>query len=112
MKRMRSPEELEEALGGREAILFKHSPRCPISWAALEEMARFAEEHPEAPVHMVDVIEDRSLSNLIAERTSVRHGSPQVIILKDGRVVWHVSHHAVTAAAVLSATGSREPSSP
>jgi len=30
----------------------------------------------------------------------VRHESPQVLILKEGRVVWHASHYGVTATAV------------
>ena len=94
---------MEEALGGREAILFEHGPRCPISREEHEEKARFAEEHPDTPVHLVDVIGDRSLSCFIAERMSVKHEPPQVIVLKDGRVVWHASHCVATAAAVVEA---------
>lgn len=44
--------------------------------------------------------EDRPLSLAVAERTGVRHESPQVICLVGGKAKWHLSHHAITAAAL------------
>jgi bacillithiol system protein YtxJ len=42
------------------------------------------------------VREDRALSQAIAERTGVRHESPQVICLVGGRAVAHASHYDIT----------------
>ena len=49
------------------------------------------------------VREDRALSLAVAERTGVRHESPQAILLDGGRPIWHASHRDVTAAAVAEA---------
>lgn len=42
--------------------------------------------------------EDRELSLAVAERTGVRHESPQVICLFGGRPVGHASHYDINAA--------------
>ena len=34
----------------------------------------------------------RPVSNAVVERFGVRHESPQALLLRDGRVVWHASH--------------------
>ena len=76
-------------------ILFKHSSTCPISSAAYRQMSQV-----EADVSLVVVQRARDLSNEIASRTGIRHESPQVIILKNGEVVWSASHFDITAGAV------------
>ena len=40
--------------------------------------------------------EDRPLSLAVAERTGVRHESPQVICLVAGRAAAHASHRDIT----------------
>ena len=45
---------------------------------------------------MVDVIEERQLSQSIAERTNIRHESPQAIVLFKGSPVWNDSHFYIT----------------
>ena len=42
--------------------------------------------------------EDRPLSLAVAERTGVRHESPQVICLRGGRAVGQASHYDINAA--------------
>jgi bacillithiol system protein YtxJ len=41
---------------------------------------------------MVEVQRARSISAAIEDRTGVRHASPQAILVKGGKVVWHTSH--------------------
>lgn len=79
-------------------ILFNHDPWCPISARAFREMARV--EHDAA---IVDVSRARDVTAAIAERTGVRHESPQVLVLHGGRETWNASHFAITAAAVEEA---------
>ncbi len=100
MQRLRSIDEVRDILLQPVAVIFKHSTRCPISTAAHSQMQSFLESNPQAPVGLVNVIEDREISTEIARITSVRHESPQVLILKDGVVVWHASHYGITADAV------------
>ena len=77
-------------------VLFKHSPTCGTSAQAYDEMDDLLRSAPGLVIHLVDVLASRPLSREIAAKVSVWHESPQVIILRDGRVVWHGSHWRVT----------------
>ena len=91
---------LAAAIESPRAVLFKHSTRCPVSAYVIDEVMAFAEDHPEWPVYLLKVIEQRPLSNEAAERLGVRHESPQAFLLHRGRVRWHGSHNEVTADAL------------
>lgn len=90
--------DLEALLSQGTVILFKHSTACPTSWAAHLQVMKFTDAHPDCPVNMVSVIQQRATSNKIAERTGVRHESPQIIFLRDGKVVTAISHGSITVA--------------
>jgi len=60
-------------------------------------------EHPAVPVYLVDVLDQRPLSQALAARLGIRHESPQAIVLQSGTPVWHDSHFAVTADALAAA---------
>lgn len=96
-----TPAQLEAVLAAPVAVLFKHSTRCPLSARARAELtlAKVAG----VPLALVDVVAQRETSAALAERTAVPHASPQVLVLRGGRVVWHASHGGVTAAAVEAA---------
>jgi len=80
----------------RAVVLFKHSPTCPVSAAALSEFVAFVEEEPSAAAfRLVDVIGSRAVARLIASRCGVKHESPQALVFRDGRVVGHASHGAL-----------------
>ena len=84
------------------AILFLHDRWCPISANAYREMSRL-DSDTAAQTTLVDVTRGQELTHAIAERTGVRHESPQVIVLRDGKASWHASHFAITAKAVTDA---------
>ncbi|MDQ3653070.1 MAG: bacillithiol system redox-active protein YtxJ [Acidobacteriota bacterium] len=84
-------------------VLFKHSTTCPISSAAYREMERVGAE-----IGLVVVQRARGVSREVAERTGVRHESPQVFVLRDGAVVWTASHYDVTADAVKQAVSEHQ----
>jgi bacillithiol system protein YtxJ len=88
---------LREALASDVAILYKHSPVCPVSLRAIEEVRRFAERQPAVPVYVVDVVRHRKLAQQLARDLGVRHESPQVIVLRKGGASQHASHRGVTA---------------
>ncbi|HLP60121.1 MAG TPA: bacillithiol system redox-active protein YtxJ [Candidatus Deferrimicrobium sp.] len=79
-------------------IIFKHSSSCPVSMRAKHEMDRFLKNNPlEIEYEIVDVINNRKRSDEIVEIYSIRHESPQVIILdENGHVKWHASHYTIT----------------
>ncbi len=63
-------------------------------------------EKVEAPVNILEVQSAREISRELANLTGVRHETPQVIVLKDGKAVWNASHFDVTAGDVAKAVES------
>jgi bacillithiol system protein YtxJ len=87
----------------RPVVIFKHSLTCPISAAAYDQMAQFDGE-----VALIEVQRARELSREIENRLGVAHESPQVIVLRNGQVVWDASHFSITAEAVAAAVKKAE----
>jgi bacillithiol system protein YtxJ len=76
-------------------ILFKHSDTCGISARAYREMTKL-----EKRVALVTVQKARLLSNEIESRFGLPHETPQVLIVRDGKLAWSASHFRITADAV------------
>jgi bacillithiol system protein YtxJ len=91
-------EDLVQRSIQKPVVIFKHSLTCPISASAFEQMSRY-----KGDVALVEVQRARSLSNEIEQRLGVRHESPQIIVLRNGQVVWDASHFKITADAVADA---------
>ncbi|MBR9700782.1 bacillithiol system redox-active protein YtxJ [Candidatus Woesearchaeota archaeon] len=87
------------------AIVYKHSTRCPMSSVAYHQVQMYCDERPAAPVYIVDVINHRDVSKLIAKKTGVQHESPQIIVLKHGKVTWEASHSSITEEAIAGHAG-------
>ncbi len=100
MRELVTEDDVEDLLTNRIAVIFKHSTRCPISSAAHSEVENFAENHPEVPVYLVRVIQNRQASDQVASRFGVAHESPQALVFRDGSLIWHGSHYDVTSAAL------------
>lgn len=99
-------EPLVEGSGERSVLVFKHSLTCPISTKAFREYQSFLEGRPESDetvYTLVEVQNARDVSNAIADRTGVRHESPQAILMRGGEVAWHASHWNIEADALASA---------
>ena len=90
-------DELFEKSNEKPIVLFKHSLTCPISAGVYQEISG-----ADADVHIVVMQNARAVSNEIAERTGIRHESPQAIVLKNGKSVYSASHYDVTASDVES----------
>jgi bacillithiol system protein YtxJ len=59
-------------------------------------------------VALVEVQRARELSTEIENRLGVAHESPQVLVLRNGEVVWNASHFEITADAVAEAVRGAE----
>src|SRR5262249_34927748 len=90
-----SIDELVEESHQHPVVRFKHDPDCGVSAAAQEELEELDDE-----IVLLDVSRQHDLKREIAARTGVRHESPQVIVLRRGRVAWAASHFKITAKAV------------
>jgi len=94
--------DLPPLLAAPLAVLYKHSPICPTSGFAYEEVLAFRRLR-DVPIYLVDVIKHRPLSRALAERLGVVHASPQAIILRTGVPAWHRSHFEIQADALTRA---------
>jgi bacillithiol system protein YtxJ len=81
----------------RAVIIFKHSNACPISARAYREMQQLRD------VNLLEIQAAPEISREIEKLTGVRHESPQVILMRDGKAVWNASHFDVNAASVSQA---------
>ncbi|MCL4693538.1 MAG: bacillithiol system redox-active protein YtxJ [Candidatus Hydrogenedentes bacterium] len=112
VKPLNTLESLDACLSASKArplFIFKHSTACPISAAAYREVTEYATgtgaEDPD--VYLVKVIEDRPVSNKIAEVLGVAHKSPQVILVRDGQCAWTASHHGIRTERMREAVDAR-----
>ena len=101
LQRIQDERDVDTLFQADLAILYKHSPTCGVSVAALSEVEAFLGRCPDAVVFIVDVLAQRELSQRIATRSGVRHESPQVIILQRGTVRWAESHYGITLDTLL-----------
>ena len=82
--------------------LLKHSIACPISARGQEQFVGL-EEDGDPPLYAIVVQYARDLSDHIAKALGVRHETPQVLLIKDGEVIYHASHYDVSTDALRAA---------
>jgi len=78
--------------------VFKHSTRCSVSSMAKRSLEfNWQSAANGMPVYFLDLLQHRDISNLIAETLQVAHQSPQLIIIKNGKAVYHASQSEIDA---------------
>jgi bacillithiol system protein YtxJ len=82
----------------KTVLVFKHSNACPISARAYREMEKL-----DGQVNLIEIQAVPELSREVESMTGVRHESPQVILLRDGKAVWNASHFDVNVSSVSKA---------
>ncbi|SDC48866.1 bacillithiol system redox-active protein YtxJ [Niabella drilacis] len=90
--------------GSRPQLIFKHSTRCSIS-SVVKSRLNKGRLPDMVDFYYLDLIAYRDLSNAIAERYGIRHESPQVLLIKDRKCVYHESHSSVYMEDILDAAG-------
>lgn len=85
--------DLKEHSLPENCYVFKHSTRCPVSFAAADEVrgASFS-----LPLYWVNVVEQRPISNWVEACYGVTHASPQLILISNGKAVKSWSHGAIS----------------
>lgn len=93
-------EDLEKVLRDShqsDQLIFKHSNACGISnivKSRLEKESQVLKTHTD--VYLINVLRNRTLSNQLAELLTVRHESPQILLISDGECIFHSSHFDVS----------------
>ena len=86
----------------KPVAIFKHSTRCSISRMALKQFEKEYDLEGVVDAYFLDLIAHRDISNEIALRFNVHHESPQLILIKNGKAVYNVSHSDIDAQALKS----------
>jgi bacillithiol system protein YtxJ len=82
-------------------IIFKDSMTCGISAHAKERLKDgYSLLEGKADFNYLDLLSFRPISALIAKELMVTHQSPQIVVLKDKKVVYTASHHAINPASI------------
>ena len=81
----------------KPVAIFKHSTRCSISRMALKQFENEFNSSDKVTPYFLDLIAHRDISNEIATRFGVHHQSPQLILIKEGKAIYNVSHSDIDA---------------
>jgi bacillithiol system protein YtxJ len=84
----------------KPVIIFKHRTRCSISRMALKQFEREFDLNDTVDAYFLDLIAHRDISNEIASTFNVYHESPQLILIRNGKAVYDVSHSDIDAGAL------------
>lgn len=79
-------------------VLFIHDRFCATSAAAYREMSALG-----GVVHLILTGDQQHLSARVENYTGIRHESPQVIILWNGKALWSAAHYQIRREDVLHA---------
>ncbi|MBT8233492.1 MAG: bacillithiol system redox-active protein YtxJ [Saprospiraceae bacterium] len=92
-------EKISQESFEKPVAIFKHSTRCGISRMVLRnfEGEIKSKDSVNTELYFLDLIANRDISNEIASKFDITHESPQLIIIKDGKAIFDVSHHGISA---------------
>lgn len=90
-------QDIKEASAQKTQIIFKHSTRCGISRMVIKQFVEdFELSEDQVDLYYLDLIDYRAVSNAVEDVFNVIHESPQLLIIKDGHVIKHASHGAIS----------------
>ena len=96
-------EELKKDSFHQPVVIFKHSTRCAISSLALDRLENAGKNGDDRfTPYFLDLIRYRHISDQIAREFDVFHESPQLIMLRDGKAVYHNSHLGISYGDLVS----------
>ena len=90
-------EEIVALSNEKPVAIFKHSTRCSVSRFALKQFENKFDSADAVDTYFLDLIAHRTISNEIANRFQVVHQSPQLLLIKNGKSVYNVSHSDIDA---------------
>ncbi|MEK6478900.1 bacillithiol system redox-active protein YtxJ [Catalinimonas sp. 4WD22] len=98
LDRLETIEEIKIKSENQPILIFKHSTRCSISSMALNRLERDwkSELSESSDAYFLDLIKNRDISNAVATTFNIDHQSPQVLIIKYGKCVYHNSHMGIS----------------
>ena len=97
LDKMEQLDEISDLSKDRPQFIFKHSTSCGISGMVLRMFKQsYNLESDEADLYYLDLHSHRQISNEVSRKFGVHHQSPQLLVIKNGEVVDHNSHGAIS----------------
>ncbi len=95
--------ELQILSESKAQIIFKHSTTCSISSMAKRTVDYEITDEMIAKydIYYLDLLKYRAISNSIASIFNVKHESPQILIIQNGKCIYHASHSDVSIETAL-----------
>lgn len=87
--------EIKKISVNKTIAIFKHSTRCGISRNVISRFEKQFANQEQIEFYYLDLLNFREISNTIASHFNVTHQSPQLLIIKNGKVINHASHHHI-----------------
>ncbi|MDR4954165.1 bacillithiol system redox-active protein YtxJ [Chryseobacterium sp. ES2] len=105
-KKIESEEDLAKAIEDsfqNKIAIFKHSTSCFISRTVLKNFEKEIENSDQpVNVYYLDLLAHRPVSNKIAADFEIRHESPQLIVIENGKPVNNASHQDISLSQIVS----------
>lgn len=91
-----SPEDVHSFLQENPTSVIFKAGTCHKTMQGFGFLQEKLEPREDIKVGLIRVVEARPASNLVAEKTGIRHESPQVILFKDGEAVFDLDNWSIT----------------
>ena len=82
-------------------LIYKHSSRCSLSYVARSRLESRAKDLTGISLYLIDLIKNRNISNLVAEKLYVHHESPQIILVEKEECILDNSHLGIRVDEIL-----------
>jgi|TARA_B110000495_G_scaffold113202_1_gene97941 bacillithiol system protein YtxJ len=90
--------EFIELSKSKPIAMFKHSTRCSLSSVVKSRLERaWNINDNDIDMYYLDLLNYRNISNKIVSLFAIEHQSPQLIVLHQGKVLYHASHGEIDA---------------
>lgn len=84
-------------------LLLVHSRECGLSHIALAEIREHLRQWHAPVIYIITVQTHRHLCETLTQTFGLRHETPRAMLVHAGTVVWHRTHHRITAEALAAA---------
>ena len=90
----------------KPVAIYKHSTRCSLSSMVKSRLERGWDINDnDIDMYYLDLLNYRNISNKIVLLFAVEHQSPQLIVLHQGKVLYHASHGEIDAGVLKERIG-------
>lgn len=97
MLELRTPEDVDQFVETNPTAAVFKAGTCHKTMQGWGNIERLLRDRDDVPVGIIRVVENRTASNRVVERTGVVHHSPQVLLFRDGQPRFDLDNWNITA---------------